>query len=82
MKRQEGKRQHNPETILMKPFPTTYLGDGVYASFDGYHVLLHVGRHDTLPCVALEPDVIAALNQYYAMIVKEFGNAPERTDTV
>lgn len=41
-----------------------YLGDGVYASFDGYQIWLHVGSHDTPPVVALEPRVLVSLNTY------------------
>ena len=41
-----------------------YLGDGVYASFDGYHVNLAVNNHNN-HVVALEPDVIIALKQYF-----------------
>lgn len=45
-----------------------YLGDGVYASFDGYHVWLHVGEHTATPVVvvALEPAVLKALVCYNA----------------
>ena len=41
-----------------------YLGDGVYASFDGYQVWLHVGSHENEAVVALEPEVIAEINRY------------------
>jgi hypothetical protein len=41
----------------------TYLGDGVYASFDGYHIWLAVNDH-TNTVVALEPAVFAALMRY------------------
>ncbi len=41
-----------------------YLGDGVYASFDGYQVWLHVGSHDSPPVVALESNVLIALLRY------------------
>jgi hypothetical protein len=41
-----------------------YLGDGVYASFDGHHVWLHVGSHENPPVVALEPKVLFALVKY------------------
>lgn len=41
-----------------------YLGDGVYASFDGYNIRLHVGDHRNEAVVALEPCVLAALNRY------------------
>lgn len=47
-----------------------YLGDGVYASFDGYHILLHVGSHDSTAVVALEPDVMKHLNEYNEMITE------------
>lgn len=41
-----------------------YIGDGVYASFDGYQVWLHLGSHDSTPLIALEPEVMAALVRY------------------
>ena len=42
-----------------------YLGDGVYASHDGYQVWLAVNDH-TNKVVALEPAVMRALEQYVA----------------
>lgn len=45
-----------------------YLGDGVYASFDGYQIWLHVGSHEAPPVVALEPAVMENLNQYMKRI--------------
>lgn len=50
-------------------FPIEYLGDGVYASFDGYQVWLHVGSHENFPVVALEPEVITSLVNYYNRLV-------------
>ena len=44
-------------------YQSTYLGDGVYASFDGYSVWLAVG-HPENNVVALEPGVLAHLVQY------------------
>lgn len=41
-----------------------YLGDGVYASFDGFYIRLHVNSHEAEPCVAIEPDVMRALEDY------------------
>ena len=43
----------------------TYLGDGVYASNDGWHIWLHLGSHDSPPLIALEPAVINALLGYF-----------------
>lgn len=40
-----------------------YLGDGVYASFDGYHIWLAVNHH-TNKVVALEPEVFKSLVRY------------------
>lgn len=40
-----------------------YLGDGVYASFDGYHIWLAVNHHEN-KVVALEPAVLIALMEY------------------
>jgi hypothetical protein len=40
-----------------------YLGDGVYASFDGYQIWLAVSDH-TNKVIALEPEVLNALVNY------------------
>lgn len=40
-----------------------YLGDGVYASFDGYHIILDLRKQDASR-IALEPQVLNALNRY------------------
>lgn len=42
----------------------TYLGDGVYASFDGYQVWLRTPRESGWHEIALEPPVLAALEEY------------------
>lgn len=41
-----------------------YIGDGVYAHFDGYCIRLAVNDHRNEPEVWLEPCVLAALNQF------------------
>ena len=41
-----------------------YLGDGVYASFDGYQIWLRTPRHGGIHEIALEPKVFEALLQY------------------
>lgn len=41
-----------------------YLGDGVYASFDGYHIILDLRGQDSTTQIALEPEVLVALNRY------------------
>lgn len=50
-------------SIEFEPIAPTYLGDGVYASFDGYHVWLGLGHHEA-KTIALEPPVIEKLINY------------------
>lgn len=38
-----------------------YLGDGVYADFDGYHIILSV---EGVGSISLEPEVMGALKRY------------------
>ena len=40
-----------------------YLGDGVYASFDGYQIWLAVNHHENKQ-IALEPRVMESLMRY------------------
>ena len=48
---------------ILKPDSHTYLGDGVYASFDGYQIWLAANDHRN-KVVALEPSVFDQLNRY------------------
>jgi hypothetical protein len=50
-----------------------YLGDGVYASFDGWYIWLRTGAHEGANVtnkIALEPSVYEALVRYQARLVK------------
>ena len=47
-----------------------YLGDGVYASFDGEYILLDLRGQDNTTRIALDPDVLIALDDY-RMAVKD-----------
>lgn len=47
-----------------------YLGDGVYASFDGYYIWLRTGSHLNPEAIALDPSVFAALLRYQAQLAK------------
>ena len=42
----------------------TYLGDGLYASFDGWMITLSAPREHGEHYIALEPEVFEALLQY------------------
>ena len=57
------------ETDQEATIPNVYLGDGVYASFDGYYVWLAANDHHN-KVVALEPAVIENLIQYVDSINK------------
>ena len=48
-----------------------YLGDAVYASFDGYQIWLHIDSHLNPPLVALEPRVMDALVIYQEHITNQ-----------
>lgn len=41
-----------------------HIGDGVYASFDGYHIWLKVQRGFDVESIALEPQVWEELQRY------------------
>lgn len=51
--------------------PDEYLGDGVYASFDGWHIWLDLRQQETSPGtsrIALDPSVLRKLDEYRAFI--------------
>lgn len=52
----------------------TYLGDGVYASFDGYQIWLDLRGQDRTTKIALDPRVVEALFAY----IQEIENAKDR----
>ena len=52
------------EEFISKYEKETYLGDGLYAHFDGYHIILRAPREFEDHHVALEPPVFDALLEY------------------
>lgn len=48
----------------MKVIDDRYLGDGVYASFDGYHIFLDLRAQDSTTKIGLEPVVLSELNRF------------------
>ena len=50
----------NPDPHIPEP---AYIGDGVYVSYDGYHIWL-AANHHTNKVIALEPAVILELIKY------------------
>jgi len=57
----------------------TYLGDGVYVSFDGYQIWLRVPREDGDHVIALDPYVYKALDQYARSIRKTSEKRPKKS---
>ena len=56
------------EIVDVSPQPPKYekryLGDGVYADCDGYQIWLRTERYGMIHEIAIEPSVLAALNDY------------------
>jgi len=48
-----------------------YLGDSVYARFDGYCIILDLRAQDSFTKIALEPTVLEALDRYRRRIDAE-----------
>ena len=53
-----------PEEFKQKYYKELYLGDGLYAHYDGYHIWLRARRYSGDHEVALEPEVFDALVEY------------------
>jgi len=49
------------------------LGDGLYAEFDGYHIILKTQRDTEEHYVALEPEVFSALIEYEKDLREKLG---------
>ena len=47
-----------------------YLGDGVYASYDGYHIVLDLRAQDETTRIALEPAVFHQLTRFREDLVR------------
>ena len=50
-----------------------YIGDGVYAEFDGFGIWLRTGNHKDYLCdnkIYLEPSVLKDLNYFYQHILE------------
>ena len=52
-----------------------YLGDAVYADFDGYHIVLTTEDGISVTnVIALEPSVMAALKRYEQRLIQRLEN--------
>ena len=48
-----------------------YIGDGIYASFDGYYIWLRAAREGGSHVIALEPYVLKELKKYALKVWKD-----------
>ena len=72
------------ERILERMKQKVYLGDGLYAAFDGYQIILSAQRDDITHWIGLEPETQYLLDQYkkqlnelitqYKALENEYGN--------
>lgn len=53
-----------------------YIGDGVYADFDGYHVVLTTERERGVETIFLEPAILQALDRYRERLKQLVGVKP------
>ena len=58
---------------MEKALKETYLGDGLYVSFDGYQLILRAPRESGDHFVALEPSVYSALLTYVKRLKETLG---------
>lgn len=57
---------------------TVYIGDGVYASHDGYNIWLKTQRYAGWHEIALEPSVFAALLKYRLRLAEKYATPIDR----
>lgn len=58
-----------------------YLGDGVYAEFDGYQIWLKTDGPFHENRIALEPAVLDALDKYVARLRQKYQSKPPEETT-
>lgn len=62
----------------MNPEVQTHLGDGVYAHFDGYHIVLDTPYQPVYNKIYLEPAVLHSLDDYQKRLQAHF-QAPKES---
>ena len=60
----------DPQPTKPPKIPDVYLGDGVYASFDGYNIVIDLRAQDSFTRIGLEPEVLKALLKFREDIIK------------
>lgn len=57
-----------------------YLGDGVYASWDGYHIILDTRAQYPVQRIALDPSVYRNLVDFATELSRQLRNRAKETD--
>ena len=57
-----------------------YLGDGVYASFDGYHVILDLRGQDSTTKIFMDKEVLDALFRYKKFVEQTIKEEQSNTE--
>ncbi len=73
----------NRKDFIKKYSQKSYIGDGAYVHFDGYHFVLSTERNDRdlrWDVVALEPPVFEALLDYRKAVYKDAENITDELD--
>ena len=63
----------------MADYEERYIGDGVYATCDGYHIILDLRAQDKTTRIALEPAVFDALISYREDLFARADEAREKS---
>jgi len=59
-----------------------YLGDGVYADFDGYHIVLRCDCMSEPNKMFLDPSSMEMLNVFYARMHSKQNSKPSKQETI
>ena len=57
-----------------------YLGDGVYAFYDGYHIWLDLRGQDNVTRIGMEPAVLKRFDEYRKSLKHRIAMEQARTD--
>ena len=68
------------ELIDREKYKEVYLGDGLYASHDGYRVMLRAPSISGDKCVFMKPQVLDAFLKYVEGLKADAGREKERLD--
>jgi len=67
----ELRRRASSQHVNDRALKETYLGDGLYVSFDGYMFILRAPREDGVHWVALEPPELMRFVSFVAKTARE-----------